>query len=29
VAEKVVDLREAVEDLVLVANEETVDALKV
>jgi hypothetical protein len=29
VAEKVVDLREAVEDLVLVANEEMVDALKV
>jgi hypothetical protein len=29
VAEKVVDLREAAEDLVLVANEETVDALKV
>jgi hypothetical protein len=29
VAEKVVDLRKAVEDLVLVANEETVDALKV
>jgi hypothetical protein len=28
VAEKVVDLRKAVEDLVLVANEETVDALK-